>query len=434
MSEPDTDIAAIARLTADVARLHTEVNATLDRLQSAHEGLAAETATRAALRTQESRALGLLADAGAPVDLLDGIAWVVRERDEALAVATTLGRECASISEELGLPPTMRPQEGELRRIMQHAQDARAAQADAERLRAACVRLAVALSQIDYACGEPNDMRASGYDVHCDEEIVVRNVEAMRHVLEPRAKYAEKLNDGYAQMAVDRMLARAEALERIATLTRERDEARAALANAHAFLADVSSEMTQGAVARADISERRADQWRARCAEETTRCERAERTAHAAGRAEGLEAAAKVLDERARLAAQLGYERTAGQYHGAAADIRAMMGGRVVSGYGDYGDPEKTCPICGARPHVECEDWCDIFATHAEVTQWPVALGLAIRRCARRCEVSGLVECIDWSVDVMADPESEWAHDDARDTFAFALDRLAAMAKEGAER
>ena len=37
-------------------------------------------------------------------------------------------------------------------------------------------RLQHALSRIDYACGEPNEMKCSGYDVHCDEDAVVTNV------------------------------------------------------------------------------------------------------------------------------------------------------------------------------------------------------------------------------------------------------------------
>jgi hypothetical protein len=32
------------------------------------------------------------------------------------------------------------------------------------------------LSRIDYLCGDRNDMGVSGYDVHCDEEAVVRHV------------------------------------------------------------------------------------------------------------------------------------------------------------------------------------------------------------------------------------------------------------------
>lgn len=41
----------------------------------------------------------------------------------------------------------------------------------------ALIKLSAALSRIDYLCGEPNEMQTSGYDVHCNEEAVIRNVE-----------------------------------------------------------------------------------------------------------------------------------------------------------------------------------------------------------------------------------------------------------------
>ena len=40
----------------------------------------------------------------------------------------------------------------------------------------AMIKMAAALSEIDYLCGEPNDMHVSGYDVWCNEEAVVENV------------------------------------------------------------------------------------------------------------------------------------------------------------------------------------------------------------------------------------------------------------------
>lgn len=39
------------------------------------------------------------------------------------------------------------------------------------------IQMAAALSRIDYLCGEPNEYECSGYDVHCDEDAVVRHVE-----------------------------------------------------------------------------------------------------------------------------------------------------------------------------------------------------------------------------------------------------------------
>ncbi|NBR00722.1 MAG: hypothetical protein EBT79_12740 [Actinobacteria bacterium] len=56
--------------------------------------------------------------------------------------------------------------------------------AEIERLRAECIELNSALSRIDYACGEPNEMGCSEYDVHADPEVVVRRVTerlAQRH-------------------------------------------------------------------------------------------------------------------------------------------------------------------------------------------------------------------------------------------------------------
>ena len=38
------------------------------------------------------------------------------------------------------------------------------------------IELSSALSQIDYLCGEPNEMRVSGYDVHCEPLAVVERV------------------------------------------------------------------------------------------------------------------------------------------------------------------------------------------------------------------------------------------------------------------
>ncbi len=51
--------------------------------------------------------------------------------------------------------------------------------------RAGCIicsgeKLCAALSRIDYACEEPNEEEMSGYDLHCDEDAVVANVQKLR--------------------------------------------------------------------------------------------------------------------------------------------------------------------------------------------------------------------------------------------------------------
>lgn len=48
----------------------------------------------------------------------------------------------------------------------------------------AIARLEYALSRIDYLCGPPNEMGISGYDCYYDEEVVVKNVAAMKNRLE----------------------------------------------------------------------------------------------------------------------------------------------------------------------------------------------------------------------------------------------------------
>ena len=54
-----------------------------------------------------------------------------------------------------------------------------ALQAENDRFRAAGRKLEAALSRIDYFCGEPNEMGVSGYDVLCDEDVVIQNVAAL---------------------------------------------------------------------------------------------------------------------------------------------------------------------------------------------------------------------------------------------------------------
>jgi len=51
--------------------------------------------------------------------------------------------------------------------------------AEIERLRQACIAYIATISAIDYACGEPNEMRCSDFDVHGNEEAVVERVREM---------------------------------------------------------------------------------------------------------------------------------------------------------------------------------------------------------------------------------------------------------------
>lgn len=52
--------------------------------------------------------------------------------------------------------------------------------------------LSHALSRIDYACGEPNEMECSDYDVHYNEDEVVKRVVAFRAEVEGMREDAER--------------------------------------------------------------------------------------------------------------------------------------------------------------------------------------------------------------------------------------------------
>jgi len=67
--------------------------------------------------------------------------------------------------------------------------------------------LSAALSRIDYACGEPNEMRMSDYDLHCNEEAVVEHVQTRIATLE---KANVKLREDY-----EKALARIKQLEEL---------------------------------------------------------------------------------------------------------------------------------------------------------------------------------------------------------------------------
>ena len=49
------------------------------------------------------------------------------------------------------------------------------------------IRFSRALSEIDYLCGTPNEMRVSSYDIHCDEQTVIEHVRKKLENSEPEA-------------------------------------------------------------------------------------------------------------------------------------------------------------------------------------------------------------------------------------------------------
>jgi len=73
---------------------------------------------------------------------------LIRERDAARAEAAMYKQECASISAEFGLPPTIRPSEGEITRFLE---DYRKVRLQAARLRAALEGYHKVAKSIPYA-------------------------------------------------------------------------------------------------------------------------------------------------------------------------------------------------------------------------------------------------------------------------------------------
>ena len=103
---PDCETAdTIARLTRERDAARAEAEEAAAAYNAARRDLATETATRAALRTQESRILGILADAGVEVgDVVRGVeALAARARWSRLwhAEARRLWREVQALSEEI---------------------------------------------------------------------------------------------------------------------------------------------------------------------------------------------------------------------------------------------------------------------------------------------------------------------------------------------
>ena len=53
----------------------------------------------------------------------------------------------------------------------------------------ALIESGAAISRIDYLCGEPNEMEVSGFDMHCDQKVVIEHV---RQRLAERAETIER--------------------------------------------------------------------------------------------------------------------------------------------------------------------------------------------------------------------------------------------------
>lgn len=64
---------------------------------------------------------------------------------------------------------------------------------EVERLRQACIAYIATISTIDYACGEPNEMRCSDFDVHGNEEAVVERVRTLVAVAAQRQERITQL-------------------------------------------------------------------------------------------------------------------------------------------------------------------------------------------------------------------------------------------------
>lgn len=85
------------------------------------------------------------------------------------------------------------------------------------------LKLQAALSKIDYACGKPNDMEVSDYDVYYDEDAVVENVKralAARSAIGEREGFYEKLWKDFCSLQRGDMIG---VLERVERYYREQD-------------------------------------------------------------------------------------------------------------------------------------------------------------------------------------------------------------------
>lgn len=99
------------------------------------------------------------------------------------------------------------------------------------------------------------------------------------------------------------------------------------------------------------------------------------------------------------------------------------------------------CTLCGCRwvnGYMGCSRaGCNEYRMVTECNEWPVSLGLSIRRFVRACEVEGLRESAFAYAEAAADHAADFnerASVEAFHRLEDALDRLAALARVGGER
>ena len=88
---------------------------------------------------------------------------------------------------EVGHPIALYPEALEARLVELEAQS--------EQYRDVGFRLMAALSKIDYLCGKPNEMQLSDYDLHGDEQLVVKAVERLTNNHMDREQALEYLDN-----------------------------------------------------------------------------------------------------------------------------------------------------------------------------------------------------------------------------------------------
>lgn len=92
------------------------------------------------------------------------------------------------------------------------------------------------------------------------------------------------------------------------------------------------------------------------------------------------------------------------------------------------------CTLCENRwinGYMGCSrSDCNEYRLVTECNEWPVQLGLSIRRFLRRAEVKRLAREIRWHAYQMSSLDDEVC-DDASNDLDLAISRLAALAMEG---